>query len=549
VNVKGSFVRACVAAAVTLLGVGCAAGGHVDGDDGYQVHDEAFSSDQATLLMFEFDGELVTNSWGSETSTINEQMLYTIGQLNGSRGVGRLDKLVLTSVTKTAESDGTSKIAYHAVLPVGWGSKSNFPSTYELVLPKRVDSTGLEAFTSKYKSSCVDHGAHDVSSGSMWYYYRPAESGCRIDAEDVVKMTAKVTVSPENTSGKYPEYHKVWEDKALNVVAIFGKYEDGQTTSADAGIAAYNRFARELQKVFPTATVSPAFSGDPGVQYPDVTFSAKLGDGRTVEVVALLVDNVRTAGPAFDARYEDLSGHADIIFYNGHAGLGQNVRALAQKGEFFPGKYQIFFMNGCDTFAYVDGSLAQTRAALNPDDPTGTKYMEIVTNLKPAFFSSMASASLALINGLLAYESPKTYDQIFEDVDDDQLVVVTGEEDNVFQPGGVEPPAGSEWGGFDFRSAVAAGQDVVWETPELEPGTYDIAIVADGQNPGGDADLYVSVGQVPSVSTWDYRPYLDGSDEHVTVTLTARAKLGILVHGYEHMSASTATFRMTARAR
>ncbi len=37
-------------------------------------------------------------------------------------------------------------------------------------------------------------------------------------------------------------------------------------------------------------------------------------------------------------------------------------------------------MNGCDTFAYVDGALAQTRAALNPDDPNGTKYMEIVTN-------------------------------------------------------------------------------------------------------------------------------------------------------------------------
>ena len=43
-------------------------------------------------------------------------------------------------------------------------------------------------------------------------------------------------VTLENTTGKYPEYDKVWEDGTLRVVAIFGKYEDGATTSSDAGI-------------------------------------------------------------------------------------------------------------------------------------------------------------------------------------------------------------------------------------------------------------------------------------------------------------------------
>ena len=43
------------------------------------------------------------------------------------------------------------------------------------------------------------------------------------------------------TTGKFPEYHKVWEDNVLRVVAVFGKYEDG-ATSGDAGISAFNRF-------------------------------------------------------------------------------------------------------------------------------------------------------------------------------------------------------------------------------------------------------------------------------------------------------------------
>ena len=42
------------------------------------------------------------------------------------------------------------------------------------------------------------------------------------------------------------------------------------------------------------------------------------------------------------------------------------MRALVDAGHWVPGKYQILFMNGCDTFAYIDGSLPQQRALLNP---------------------------------------------------------------------------------------------------------------------------------------------------------------------------------------
>ncbi len=245
---------------------------------------------------------------------------------------------------------------------------------------------------------------------------------------------------------------------------------------------------------------------------------------------------MRTAGAAFDRRYEELSTEADLIFYNGHAGLGSNVRALARKGDFRAGKYQIFFMNGCDTFAYVDGSLAETRAALNPDDPTGTKYMEIVTNGMPAFFSEIADDSLAIFRGLLSIDAPMPCEEIFEDVDAAQVVVVTGEEDNTFEPGG---GGGGGWEGLDESGTVARREERRTQTPELAAGQYRFAMTGDG-----DADLYVRIGTAPTTRTYACRPYESDTSEECVVTLSTPAVVHVMVRGY----ATRSSFALVGRA-
>lgn len=505
--------------------------------------DEAdFTSAQATLLEFEFDGELVTTETFDLDQTIQDQLLYTIGHLNGNKAVGRLDTVVISDIQSERLEDGTTSVKYHAKLPVAWGSKTNLPTSYELTLPKKIDFAGLEAFTKSYKADCVDHGAHDVTSGSMWYYYRPNQSGCELAAADIVKVDASVSKSVDNTEGKYPEFHKVWEDDELRVVAIFGKYEDGAKTASDAGISAYNQFVSGVKTSFSGAKLTPTVSGAPGVANPDVTIEATLPNGKKVVVNALLVDNVSSAPQSFYTRYEGLSTEADIIFYNGHAGLGQNVRALANRGEFRAEKYQIFFMNGCDTFAYVDGSLAKTRSVLNPDDPTGTKYMDMVTNAMPAFFSSMPAASLALIKSLGDQAKPKTYQEIFAGIDKSQVVVVTGEEDNVFTPQGVV----SAWE-VNEEGVVAKGEEKRYELGTLKAGSYVIALHEDQAAPGGDADLYIGLGAAPTLTKWDFRPWLDGSNEEVTLVLDKPTAVFVMVQGYEEMSDPSAAFKLSGR--
>lgn len=538
---------------LSVLALGAAAGCAAETTPETETDEGAFSSNQATLLDFDFDAELSTDSSWNDKQTIQDQLLYTIGHLNTDRSVGRLDNLVLSNIERS-EAGGKITIKYHAKLPVAWGSKTNLPTSYTLALPRDVSQSGIAAFTEKYKHSCVDFGAHDVDAGSMWYYYRPRQSGCAITDAEVVKVAAAVRPSTQNTTGKYPEYHRIWEDDRLDIVAIFGKYEATATSTGDAGISAYNKFVsmmkRELRAVTQTVSTVPENVADaPGPATADVSFEATLPDGKLVKVTALLVNAITEVPAGFNARYEALTPTADVIMYNGHAGLGQNVRALAAKGRWVANKYQVFFMNGCDTFAYVDGSLAQTRAQLNPDDPTGTKNMEFITNAMPSFFSSMPAASTAVMKGLLSYEQPKTYDKIFEDIDRSEIVLVTGEEDNVFQPGmPIGTPGGGGGGGggggegpafapFEESGTLARAAEKAYAY-DVPAGTYVVELSGDG-----DADLYVKKNAAAAERSYDCRPYQNGSAEKCTVTFTEAGKLNVMVRGY----AATSGYKVAGR--
>jgi hypothetical protein len=491
---------------------------------------KADSSYLAVFLEFDFDGEvLLTSTWNIENA-IEDQLLYTIGHLNADNSVGRLDHLAITDIQKT-QVDGKTLVRYHAKLPVAWGKKNAVPTTYTLKIPRDGTYTGYETFTEKYKHDCVDWGAHDVDTGSMWYYYRPNKSGCTIDEADVFTTTATVTPSQKSTTGKYPEYHKVWEDNALRVVAIFGKYEDGATSSSDAGISAYNEFVASVKSKFASAqltTTPETVPYSPGVEVPDVQFNGTLADGGSVQINALLVDNVRTANQAFNDRYESLSTKADFIVYNGHAGLGANIRALAQKGKWETGQYAIVFENGCDSYAYVDSALWDAHAAINPDDATGTKYLDVLINAMPAYFRSDSEASMAFINALANRAAPKTYEQIFKDVDSSQVVMVTGEEDNVFVPGGGgDGPEEPNWSGLNESGSVEKNIEVRYETPKLAPGTYSFDMTGTG-----DADLYVRVGEAPTKTLYDCRPYKAGSKESCSVSLNTASTVHVMVRGW-----------------
>ncbi|HEY5923614.1 MAG TPA: PPC domain-containing protein [Kofleriaceae bacterium] len=511
------------------------AGEEVKSDDG-----KADASALGVFLDLTFEGKLVTDSSWNDEQTVEDQLLYTVGQLNGFTAVGRVDKAVITNIVKTTVG-GKTQITYKAKLPIIWAKRNGMPDTVELKLPLDISYSGQMAFATKYSHDCVDWGAHDVDAGSMFYYFRPRASGCTIAATDVHAVNADVAPSPTQTTGKFPEYNEIWEDSTLNVVAIFGKYEDGATTSSDAGISAYNEFISAMKSELGArmlTTVPASIPASPGVGTPDIEFNAVLADGKKIKVVALLTDNVRTglSQTAFRQRYETLSTRADFITYNGHAGLGANIRALAQAGKWVAGQYVVVFMNGCDTMAYIDSSLSDAHKAINPDDTTGFKYVDVINNGMPAYFASMAEASTAMLRGFMSYDDPQTYEQIFARIDSSQLVMVTGEHDNAFTPGGGGTP--SPWAGINEQGTLARNAKKAYTTVTLAAGKYQFAITGTG-----DADLYVKVGREPTLSSYDCRPYKTGSNETCEVTLAQPAPIGVMVNGY----ATSSTFKLVGK--
>lgn len=514
--------------------------------DGEEVKSEDGKTDTSALAVFvdfTFEGTLLTDSSWNDKATVQDQLLYTVGMLNEFNSVGRVDKAKITNITKSTVG-GKTQIKYKAVLPVSWGKRNAIPQTQELQLPLDISSAGQQAFADKYKHDCVDFSAHDVDAGSMFYYYRAKASGCHLDPADLNLVTATVTPSPSQSTGKFPEYPKIWEDGRLEVLAIFGKYEDGATSGSDAGISAYNEFVGAMKQELSSrslTTVPASVPSNPGVASPDIELNATLPDGKKIHVVALLTDNITTglSEPAFRTRYENLSTRADYIVYNGHAGLGTNVRALAQRGKWTQGQYVIVYMNGCDTFAYIDNALFTAHKTLNPDDTSevGTKYIDIINNSMPAYFASMAGATMSIFRGLVSYNDPKTYEQMFSNIDRSQVVMVTGEEDNVFTPGGGGQPM--SWTGLSENGTVARNATKAFQTPVLEAGDYQFAMT--GTN---DADLYVRIGTAPTTTSYDCRPYKTGSNETCEVHLSQPAPIHVMVRGY---SSATAKFELRGK--
>ena len=517
----------------------------VDPYEGEEVKSDDGKADSSALGVFldaTFTGKVAVDSSWDDRGTIQDHLLFTVGQLNGMTAVGRVDKAELTNITKTT-TGGKTVISYTAKLPIIWNKQHAIPGAIDLWMPTDMSSAAQSAFVTKYGHTCVDADAHGVDTGSMFYYFRPKASGCTVVAADAVKVSASLSPSPTTTTGKFPEYTKIWEDNTLNVVAIFGKYEDG-ATSGDAGINGFNEFVGAMKTELGThslVTIPAVVPTNPGVAAPDIEMNATLADGKKIHVVALLTDNV-DAGlqqTAFRSRYETLSTRADFIVYNGHAGLGSNIRALASAGKWVAGQYVVVFMNGCDTFAYIDGSLSQAHKSLNSDDTTGWKYIDIVNNGMPAFFASMAGASMNLFRGFLSYTEPKTYEQIFANIDSSQMVMVTGEQDNAFTPGGGGGGDAQPWAGLTTSGTVKKSIAKNFTTPLVPAGTYQFDITG-----SGDADLYVRVGAAPTTTKYDCRPYKTGSNESCTVTIAQPTTIGFMVRGY----AATSDFSLVGKA-
>jgi len=381
-----------------------------------------------------------TNYDGAIRSQINSQLYYTIGQLNGETGVADMNRLKIEIINKEqSRFPGLYKITYKAELFIAWPRAREIPESYQLIVPGQGGYTGRSKFFQRYGSDeasgkrCLAASAHEVSMGIFWYYYRPLKSTCSLKdstlltAPLVVNFPMKLKKSDENTQGKSPEYEKVWEDGKLIITAILGMNEANTSSEWDAGVSAYRELYQNLIGEYgaPFTTNLP-LGTMPGIHFPEVrmNFFTEAGE---VDVALFLVQDIKMVDAKFMEKYNQRTKNSDFISYSGHSGLGANIRALANMGQFISGQYQIFLVNGCDTFAYVDNSLQEAHHRVNLSAEKN-KYFDLITNAMPSYFHFNARSNMQVIMGLVG--SKKNYRQILSGFSFTQKAVVTGEEDN-----------------------------------------------------------------------------------------------------------------------
>src|SRR5690242_11970862 len=98
------------------------------GDEGKDDDGKADASALGVFVDAEFQGQLVTDSSWYDSQTIQDQLLYTVGQLNGMTAVDRIDHAVLSNVQKTTLATGQTQITYTAKLPVIWNKHNSVPA-------------------------------------------------------------------------------------------------------------------------------------------------------------------------------------------------------------------------------------------------------------------------------------------------------------------------------------------------------------------------------------------------------------------------------------
>ena len=159
------------------------------------------------------------------------------------------------------------------------------------------------------------------------------------------------------------------------------------------------------------------------------------GRSHDVRLRAFLVDSVAGAGADFDAAFGEASETADLVYYSGHSGMGTNVTALAAKARVKKGHYQLLYLYGCETFAYIGQGMLDRRIAVHgsADDPKGTRHLDVVANALPVYGDD-GKTLLGLQRALLAPDRPRSYRELLSEFAPRDLVVVFGDEDNAFRP-------------------------------------------------------------------------------------------------------------------
>jgi len=281
--------------------------------------------------------------------------------------------------------------------------------------------------------SCADYNSHiSLSQSVYWYLWNPDKAGCKAALQDMTLTITKVT--PKNPTA-YPEYDKLWADKELKVVVLFGKLDDGSDIKKDWNWGAADDFVGWLKEAgFAEKADAPL-----GKRFQKI-----VGDKtETVDVYHPDIFHDPT-DYAHMANFQKAVSEHEVVIYLGHSVLGTGS---AYDDVTYPDFYQIQFLGGCLAYEYYIRPVLNGHQGWENVDAVASILENMYTEMNPATGAFLAKLFYGFENGGKA-----SWQDIMAAINNElghEHFGVAGARGNCFTPSGNRctnpPPAGNHY--------------------------------------------------------------------------------------------------------
>lgn len=324
-------------------------------------------------------------------------------------------------------------------------------SDFQMPLPYSVENLR----TPKWKNCTSSQEGHNTWS-FFWYYWDPERYGCDHQLDVQYQMiSVKIGGETPQTQISFPEYHRLIRDEngvpTLSMTFAFGYVEDNGSPDPfqdnDYGMIRFREFHGKVKKQalalgFSEQAISQKEIINSGSTVIGSQFvGVKEGVRVRVSVVASAgVDQMDLFAHSYAKKHEGFFGW----FGHSRVGSGFDAARFAYKLKSNPREfsltsdYQMIYWAGCNSYSYYTLPFFELKSKLSPDaDPYGTQNLDLISNALPSLFSFNDYNAAVLLQALLNWKSPTSYQQIIDTIENhakssgyEVMVNVLGDEDN-----------------------------------------------------------------------------------------------------------------------
>ena len=286
------------------------------------------------------------------------------------------------------------------------------------------------------------------SEDDLWHFWSPERPGCKLKKDiDYIEVIAQVS-GIASRSLKRPEFERMMDSKGvIRVSMLFGLNDPVENANPVRSIDIAARNFQHYQNELLLAGFERTQHSDFQVRMNsyeesyEKTYSATPDRPVKKVEIQLFLGSSKNRSPRskrFSIRLKEAFEKSALVIYDGHSGLGRNLRLSAIRNEhdiqihFDSNRYQIFMLDSCNSYEYWKREYFATKASGR--DPVGSKNLDLIVNGLQSQFMTGASRSGILLRALDRWISTgqfTSYAEIIDQfADSGSYPVVLGEEDN-----------------------------------------------------------------------------------------------------------------------